>query len=304
MKLQPFNAARILLLLSISLVTDFTANAQDSPVIAHGAKLTLISNQFTFTEGPAADRVGNVFFTDQPNNRIWEYSVDGKLSLFMEGTGRSNGMFFDSNGNLITCADKHDQLWSIDPSTKKVTVLVNDFKGHRLNGPNDLWIDPKGGIYFTDPYYQRDYWKRTHPDINQMRVYYLTPDRKNVFIVVDDLVKPNGIIGTPDGKTLYIADIGDGKTYSYTIEDNAQLSHKTLFTNMGSDGMTLDKQGNVYLCGNGVTVFDSTGKQIEHILVPQKWTANVTFGGPNHQTLFMTASTAVYTLKMKVKGSK
>ena len=293
-----------LALVSLLFLVSFASKAQDSPVIANGAKLTLISNQFTFTEGPATDIDGNVYFTDQPNNRIWEYSADGKLSLFMEGTGRSNGMFFDSDGNLITCADKNDQLWSIDPSTKKVTVLVKDFKGHRWNGPNDLWIDPKGGIYFTDPYYQRDYWKRTHPDIDQMRVYYLTPDREDVFIVVDDLVKPNGIIGTPDGKTLYIADIGDGKTYSYSIEDNAHLSHKTLFTSMGSDGMTLDEQGNVYLCGDGVTVFDKTGKKIEHIPVPQKWTANVTFGGRDGKTLFMTASTAVYTLQMKVKGAR
>ena len=275
--------------------------AQNSSIIAKGAKLKLISNQFSFTEGPACDKKGNVFFTDQPNNQIWEYSVKGKLSMFMDSCGRSNGTFFDRKGNLITCADKKDQLWSISPD-KKVTVLVNNFEGHLLNGPNDLWIDPKGGIYFTDPYYQRPYWKRTKKDIEQERVYYLTPDKKQVIIVANDLVKPNGIIGTPDGKMLYVADIGDSKTYSYTINPDGTLSNKTLFANMGSDGMTIDNRGNIYITGDGVTLFDKTGKQIAHIPVDQKWTANITFGGLDRHTLFITASHGLYSLDMKVKG--
>lgn len=292
-----------LILFTFLFLISCLAKAQDSPVIADGAKLTLVSDQFSFTEGPATDKEGNVFFTDQPNNNIWEYRADGKLSLFMDSTGRSNGMYFDNKGNLITCADEHDQLWSISPA-KKVTVLVKDFEGNRLNGPNDCWVDSKGGIYFTDPYYQRSYWKRTHPDIKQQRVYYLSPDHKHVSIVVNDLDKPNGLIGTPDGQNLYIADIGAGRTYSYDINNNGHLFGKSLFTNMGSDGMTIDDQGNVYLCGNGVTVFDPNGNEIEHIDVPQKWTANVTFGGPEMRTLFITASKAVYTLKMKVKGAR
>jgi len=290
-----------ILFLLITILLNLSAQAQNSPVMANGAKLTLISDQFSFTEGPAANKAGDVFFTDQPNNEIWEYNTKGQLSLFMKGTGRANGTFFADNGNLITCSDKHDQLWSISPQ-QKVTVLVKNFHGHRLNGPNDLWIDPKGGIYFTDPYYQRSYWKRTKPDIKQQRVYYLTPDRKKVFIVVNDLQKPNGIIGTLDGKTLYIADIKAGKTYSYSIDPNGHLSHKKLFTNLGSDGMTIDNRGDIYLCGNGVTIFNKMGKKIGHISVPQKWTANVTFGGANRKTLFITASHALYTMKMKVKG--
>ena len=275
--------------------------AQNSSIIAKGAKLKLISNQFSFTEGPSCDKKGNIFFTDQPHNQIWEYSVKGKLSMFMDSCGRSNGTFFDKKGNLITCADKRDQLWSISPD-KKVTVLVNNFEGHRLNGPNDLWIDPKGGIYFTDPYYQRPYWKRTKKDIQQERVYYLTPDRKHVIIVANDLVKPNGIIGTPDGKMLYVADIGASKTYSYTINKDGTLSNKKLFANMGSDGMTIDNKGDIYITGDGVTVFDKTGKKIAHFPIKQKWTANVTFGGRGRHTLFITASHGLYSLKMKVKG--
>lgn len=289
-------------LLIISLLFSFQVNAQESPVIADSATLTLISDGFSFTEGPATDRDGNVFFTDQPNDKIWKYSTTGELTLFMDQTGRSNGMYFDDDGNLLTCADENGEIWSISPN-KEVTVLVDHFGGQQLNGPNDLWIDPKGGIYFTDPYYQRSYWERTEKEIEEERVYYLVPDRQEIIIVADDYVRPNGIIGTPDGETLYIADIGDSKTYSYSINADGSLSGKKLFAEMGSDGMTLDNQGNVYLTGRGVTVFDKNGEQIEHIPVPQNWSANVTFSGADRQTLFITAGISVYTLEMKVKGA-
>src|ERR1700709_2644348 len=137
------------------LVASLTAFAQDAPYDTLN-KAVLISKQFSFTEGASVDKKGNVFFTDQPNNKIWEYSTDGKLSVFLDSAGRSNGMYFDKKGNLVTCADEEDQLWAIGPD-KKITVLMRDFGGRRLNGPNDLWIDARGGIYFTDPYYQRSY---------------------------------------------------------------------------------------------------------------------------------------------------
>lgn len=292
----------ILLFIIFIFIVPLSVRAQ-SPVIADGAELTLISDQFSFTEGPATDSDGNIYFTDQPNNDIWIYGTDEELTLFMDQSGRSNGLYFADNGNLIACADKENELWSITPE-KEVSVLVDGYNGRRLNGPNDLWIDPDGGIYFTDPYYQREYWDHTEKEIEEERVYYLTPDREDIFIVIDDLVQPNGIIGTPDGKTLYVADIGDGKTYSYQIDqDNGYLTNRTLHAEMGSDGVTLDDQGNLYLTGKGVTIFNQAGEQIEHIPVPQDWTANVTFGGEDNQTLFITASTAIYTLQMKVKGS-
>jgi len=273
---------------------------QDS-LIARGAKLKCISSQFSFTEGASVDKNGNVFFTDQPNNRIWKYDTNGNLSVFLDGAGRSNGTYFDHNGNLLTCADEKDQLWSIDPKGK-VTVLLKDFDGHRLNGPNDLWQDPKGGIYITDPYYQRDYWDRTSPDIQGEKVYYLPKGNKQAMIVDGDLKKPNGIVGTPDGKFLYVADIGAGKTYIYSINANGSLSDKKLFCEQGSDGMTLDEKGNVYLTGNGVTIFDKNGRQIEQIEVPEKWTGNLCFGGKKKNLLFITASKSIYTIQMNVRG--
>jgi gluconolactonase len=276
-----------------------TPTTTGSSIIAEGATLQLISDQFSFTEGPAADKRGNIYFTDQPNNKIWKYAIDGTLSVFLENAGRSNGMYFDKKGNLITCADEHNQLWSIKPN-RKVTVLLKDLNGLHFNGPNDVWVHPNGGIYFTDPYYQRDYWIRKSPEIEGQKVYYLQRDK--VTVVADNLKKPNGIIGTPDGKYLYVADIEANKTYKFFINDDGTLNNQTLFVNQGSDGMTIDNKGNIYLTGKGVSIYNAEGKMIEHITVPQDWTSNVTFGGKKKNVLFITASKAIYKLKMKVKG--
>lgn len=277
------------------------SDAEDSSVVAEGAKVEKLAGGFKFTEGPAVDAEGNVFFTDQPNNRIYKWSVDGKLSVFHEKPGRANGLFFDKKGNLLACADLNNQLWSIDPKGK-VTVLVKGYKGKNLNGPNDLWIDPKGGIYFTDPFYRRPYWNRGPMEQDGQHVYYLYPDRKKLIRVTDDLVTPNGIIGTPDGKLLYVADLGARKTYVYNINADGTLSNKKLFCSMGSDGMTIDDKGNVYLTEKGVTVFNSAGEKIEHIDIDAGWTANVCFGGRDNQTLFITAQTSLYSVRMRVKG--
>ncbi|MFS4456255.1 SMP-30/gluconolactonase/LRE family protein [Maribacter sp. 2304DJ31-5] len=277
-------------------------HAQNSKIISDGAELTLVAEDYEFTEGPAVDSKGNVYFTDQPNDRILKWDrKSNTVSTYMQPSGRSNGLYFDHEGNLLAAADEKNELWKID-SKKNITVLISDFEGKRLNGPNDLWVDPDGGIYFTDPYYQRPWWNRTEPEIKERRVYYITPDMKETKIVAEGMVRPNGIIGTPNGKILYIADIGGEKTYSFSIEKDGSLTNKKLFVEMGSDGMTLDNEGNVYLTGDGVSVFDPQGNQISHIPVNEKWTANVTFGGSEQDILFITAMDSVYTLKMNVHG--
>jgi gluconolactonase len=275
--------------------------AADSPVIAPGARLEKLAGDFKFTEGPAADADGNVFFTDQPNDRIMKWGTDGKLSTFLQPCGRSNGLCFDAKGNLWACADDKNELWRIDPKGK-VTVVVKDYKGKLLNGPNDVWVRPDGGLYLTDPYYKRDYWKRGPKEQDKEAVYYLAPDGKALTRVADDLQQPNGIIGTADGKKLYVADIKGNKTYAYDVQEDGTLKNKKLFCERGSDGMTLDDAGNVYLTGRGVIVFDKDGKEVEKIDVPELWTANVCFGGKDRQTLFITASKGLYALKMRTKG--
>lgn len=289
----------IAVLLSLSF---FSCTSQTDTLIADGATLVQVSDAFTFTEGPASDKDGNVFFTDQPNNKILKWNAaDNTISVFKEPSGRSNGLYFDPNGNLLSAADEKNELWRIDENGK-VDTLITYFDGKKLNGPNDLWVDSKGGVYITDPYYQRPYWKRTAPEITENRVYYISSDMKTIKIAADGFVQPNGIIGTSDGKTLYISDIADKKTYSYFVSNDGTLSERKLFTSLGSDGMTLDNKGNIYLTGNGVTVFNSDGEKIQHIPIDEEWTANVTFGGKDQNILFITAKGSVYTLQMNVHG--
>lgn len=300
--LDIYEKSRKLTLLYILLVSVNTFGQQPVTAIAKDDKPTLISSQFSFTEGPAVDRQGNIFFTDQPNNKIWEYDTHGKLSVFLDTAGRSNGMYFDSKGNLITCADEKDQLWLISPKGK-VTILLKDFNGHQFNGPNDIWIDAKDGIYFTDPYFQRDYWERKSPDpgIKGEKLYYLPKGKKEAIIVDEDLKKPNGIVGTLDGY-LFVSDMGVEKIFKYKIDKDGTLKDRHVFAEDLADGMTLDNKGDLYLAGKGVTVYDSRGKKIQHFDIPSAWTANVCFGGQKKDILFITASESIYILRMNVKG--
>lgn len=296
----------LLLLLMIALTAPYAVQAQmdvKKSLVAKNEQVVKVGDGYSFTEGPAVDRPGNVYFTDQPNNSIikWTFST-GELSVFTDDSGRSNGLYFNRKGDLIACADMENQLWAFDPDGNH-TVLIENFKGKKLNGPNDLWINPRGGIYLTDPLYKRSYWERD-PEMQQdgEHLYYLSEDGLQFFRVDENLVKPNGLVGTPDGKKLYVADIGDNKTYVYDIEEDGYLSNRKLFVPMGSDGMTIDNRGNVYLTGDGVTIFNNKGDKIGHIPIDAKWTANVCFGGGDRKTLFITAMDAVYTLKMKVRG--
>ncbi|MDO9375689.1 MAG: SMP-30/gluconolactonase/LRE family protein [Ferruginibacter sp.] len=265
----------------------------------------LISDKFAFTEGPAANKAGEIFFTDQPDNKIWKFDTKGKLTVFLDSAGRSNGMYFDSKGNLITCADNKNELWKISPAGK-VSVLVKNFKGHRLNGPNDCWLDRGDNIYFTDPFYKRDYWKHNKPDssLKGQHLYFLKKGTNQPVIIDSNLKQPNGIVGSADGKYLYVSDIGASKIYRYNISKNGKTTNRMLFADDLSDGMTVDEKGNVYLAGNGVTVYNPKGEKIQEIEVPSKWTANLCFGGSDRKVLFITASESVYILPMKVRGAR
>jgi len=179
-----------------------------------------------------------------------------------------------------------------------VTVLADKYEGKKFNSPNDLWIDSKGGVYFSDP----RYGNREGMEQDGEHVYYLTPDRGQVIRVTSDLVRPNGVIGTPNGRRLYIADHGASKTYVYTVNKDGTLADKQEFAPEGSDGMTIDAQGNVYLTTKVVAVYSRKGEKAQEIQVPES-PANVTFGGPDNQTLFITARTSLYSVPMRVKGA-
>jgi gluconolactonase len=271
-------------------------------VIAEGASVEKVAGGFAFTEGPGCDADGDLYFTDQPNDRIMRWSVDGQLSTFLQPAGRANGVYFDRTGHLIACADEKNALWSIAPD-RTVTILVDRYEGKPFNGPNDVWVRPDGGLYFTDPFYQRPWWTHDTMPQDSQQVYFLSADRQRLTRVTRDLAKPNGIIGTPDGTTLFVSDVDAHKTYRFDIAPDGTLSAKTLVVEAGSDGMTLDDEGHLYLTGDGVKVFDTSGRQIEHIAIPEKWTANVAFCGKDRHTLFITASTGLYAVRTRVKGA-
>jgi gluconolactonase len=278
------------------------ARAAEPGVLAPGAKVEKLAGDFAFTEGPTCDAGGHLYFTDQPNDRILRWSKDGTLTTFLQPAGRSNGMHFDASGNLVACADERNELWSIAPDGK-ASVLWKGHAGRALNGPNDVWVHPGGGMYFTDPFYKRPWWSHQAMPQDGQHVYYLPPARDALVRVSDDLVQPNGIIGTPDGRTLYVADIGAKKTWRYAIGKDGRLSGKTLVCEHGSDGMTLDDEGHLYLTGDGVRVFDRDGRQVEHVLVPEPWTANVSFCGEDRRTLFITASKGLYSVRTRTRGA-
>ncbi len=274
----------------------FGIPAMADDLVAPGATVEKLADGFQFTEGPACDAEGNVFFSDIPNERIHKWSVDGKLTTFRENSGKANGLFFDAKGNLIACEGGSRRLTSI-ALDGTVTVLADSYQGKKLNSPNDLWVDPKGGVYFSDPRYGQD------PEIEQdgFHVYYLPPGGKDLVRVIGDLVKPNGVLGTADGKSLYVADAGDGKTYVYKIQPDGSLTDRKLAAPVGADGMSLDEKGNLYLARNAVQVYGQAGEPVTQIAVPEA-PANVCFGGKDRKTLFITARKGLYALKMNVRG--
>jgi gluconolactonase len=290
----------LLLLIAVSVPSLAGDRDQLSKLVAKNAKVTKAGGAYSFTEGPSVAHDGKIYFTDQPNNKIEVWSEDGTISNFTSSAERANGTYFNKQGELVVCGDLHNRLVVFD-AKKQSRTLAENFEEKHLNGPNDLWIAPGGGIYFSDPYYFRDYWEAGHQELQKVRgVYYRDPSGK-ITRVIDDFKQPNGLIGTPDGKTLYVSDINDRKIWKYTILTDGTLAGKTLFAPEGSDGMTIDQQGNVYLTNKSVSIYNPRGENIGRIEIPEQ-PSNLCFGGKKRNILFVTARTSVYTIKMRAKG--
>ncbi len=271
-------------------------NAQRPLLVVQGETVRRIADGFGFVEGPAADSDGNLYFSDIPRERIYRWNPRSGIDTFQEETGGANGLRFTPDGQMLVCEMSSRRVTAID-SSGRVSVVAATFEGRRFNSPNDLWIDPIGGIYFTDPRYGSD----ENREIDGDHVYYISPDRTTIRRVVNDLVRPNGITGTLDGSRVYVADHGAGQTFSYRPSADGSLEDKRLFAMQGSDGMTVDELGNVYLTGQDITVYNPNGDQIGSIAVPET-PANLTFGGEDGKTLFITARTSLYALAMNVTG--
>lgn len=270
--------------------------AGESPVVAPGAKVEKLADGFQFTEGPACHRgQGDVYFTDIPNNRIHRWS-QGELSTYVEDSGGANGLIFDRAGNLLICEGGNRRVTRLS-SGKQQSVVADAYDGKKLNSPNDLWVHMSGGVYFTDPRYGDE------SDVEQdgYHVYYVASRSSDVKRVIDDLEKPNGVIGTRHPYRLFVADAGAGKTYVYDIERDGSLSNRKLFAPQGSDGLALDERGNLYLTDEGISVYNPAGEKIAAIEVPER-PSNMTFCGEDRKTLFITARTGLYAVKMNVAG--
>jgi len=265
-------------------------------------KLTTLSHvvERCKTEGPLGDADGNVFFTDPYGACIYKWSQDGTVSVFTDKSGGANGLFFDSEGNIIAVQAYRRGLAAFD-RTGKETILLSTYEGKKFNEPNDLYVDRKGGVYFSDPYYHVHY---DPLELGGEHVYYLTPDRTGVIRVTEDIAQPNGIHGNPEGTLLYIIDTEEHATYVFDVNDDGTLSNKRLFVSTGYDGMTVDRNGNVYIttgAENTVLIYDRSGTLLETITVPEP-TWNVCFGGSDNKTLFITAGLSLYSVQMNVSG--
>ena len=281
-----------------------TPRTQPENLVAKGSTVEKLADGFQFTEGPASDSRGNLYFTDLPASKIHRLSANGTLSTFIESSGNANGLFFDKKGNLLACQGGEGRIVSYDPKGK-MTVLADKYNGKRFNQPNDLWVDPEGGVYFSDPIYGRG-------DNVQggYHVYYLNPAHNKVIRVIDNMKTPNGLVGPKDGKTLYVTDWGSKKTYKYAINSDGTLSNQEFFAPVACDGMTIDSEGNVYLTASSVEIYDPAGKKIKEIKVPSanERPTNVAFGGKDGKTLYITTAPtgrgtiSVYSIRMNVQG--
>lgn len=258
-----------------------------------------------FTEGPAKAPDGTIYFTDIPADRIYQISPDGELSVFIEPAGHCNGLMVTADGTLYACS-MDGQLISIDRETKTVTPLAPTYMEKRFNAPNDLVVDKSGGIYFTDPHF------RAPEPLPQgtTAVYYRSAEGE-VSRLVDDLKAPNGVILSPDEKTLYVIPSMQSEMMAYPVESPGKLGKGKVFCTLkqpggqsgrGGDGLTVDTEGNLYITsGLGLQVYDPQGKLLGIIAFPEQ-PANVTFAGPANKTLYVTARSSVYSVKMEATG--
>jgi gluconolactonase len=285
--------------------------AEEPAVVAEGAKLEKLWGEGTFTEGPAYGPGGCIYFSDI-GNRIMKYDpATGKTTEYRNPSGRANGLDFDAKGRLVACEGAMsggNRRVSITEKDGSVRSLADKWQGKRLNSPNDLTIDSKGRVYFTDPRYGGDE-KR---EIDTESVYRIDPDG-TVTQIITDVQKPNGIILSPDMKTLYLADSnpkGNQHLLAFPLKDDGTVGSKKLLHDFGKDrgidGMSVDAKGNIYGAAGkdktgGVYVFNPEGKQLAFIPVPEVPT-NCVFGDKDRKTLYVTAGKSLYRIKVVNEG--
>lgn len=293
--------------LAILVAPLLAGEGQTIPGVGKIGKAVKLHGDFEFTEGPAADAKGNVYFTDIPKEKIYKVDLDGKLSVFVEGSNHANGLMFNAKGELVAC-EMDGQLVAYDIATKKKRTVIDKHAGNRFNAPNDLVIDKQGGVYFTDPSFRAP---KPMPQ-DKLGVYY-TDGANKVTRLIDNLPNPNGVILSVDEKTLYVIPSGQADMMSYPIESPGTIGKGKVFCSLkqpegkkgtGGDGLTIDTKGNLYITsGLGLQVFDPAGKLLGIISLPEQ-PANVTFGGADFKTLYVTARKSLYTVRTDATGHR
>jgi gluconolactonase len=298
-------------------------------LLAGKAELSVVA-AVCFLEGPAEDAGGNLFFSDIAGNRILKMDPQGKVSVFRADSGRTNGNTLDARGRLISCEGNEQgpgrrRIVRTDLKTGTVAVLAERFEGKRYNSPNDVVVDSRGRIWFTDPYYGP---KRDEMEMDVEAIYRIDPDGKVTRVLTQkEIDRPNGIAITPDDKTLYVIDShpkmgGNRKIWAFDVNDDGALSKQRLVYDFGKgrggDGMRLDMKGNLWVTagilrprGNpgetldvptGVYVISPQGKLLGRIPIPEDLITNLAFGGPERKTLYVTAGEKVYRIPVSVSG--
>lgn len=286
-----------MILVSCNLVS---CKSNGKSLIERPVEIIKVADGFKFTEGPAVDSRGDLYFSDIPNNKIYKWTTEKGLEVYRENTARGNGLYFNRNDELYTCETKTRQITKMNRNGE-IEVLTNEFDGKKYNKPNDVWVHPGGGVYFTDPSY---YMKEEDIEQDAEAVYYIPVGGKSVRRVTGHITRPNGIIGTADGNTLYVVSDTVHQTWKYRINKDGSLDHKQLFVENGHDGLTLDERGNLYIANRdslSVDIYDPQGTFLERIIFPEP-PSNVCFGGKKKNILYVTARSSVYGIQMKVTG--
>jgi dipeptidyl aminopeptidase/acylaminoacyl peptidase len=286
-------------------------------LVPAGAKVEKVAGDCKFTEGPAADAAGNVFFSDEPNNRIMVIRPGGKVEVWTNQSQATNGMRFDAKGRLHTCCSEAGARAVVRfDDAGKTTIIADRFEGKRFNAPNDLVFDRHGRLYFTDPCYGR----KPKDGIDKFAVYRIDADKgelipNQVTRVIDDLAMPNGIAISPDNKTLYVADSfpgggGPHQLVAYDLAEDGSCKRRAVLHDFGKrrgiDGMVVDTEGNIWATAEtgdktGVYIFSPKGKQLGFVPTPETAT-NCVFGDADRKTLYITAGRSVYRVRTDAAG--
>ncbi len=255
---------------------------------------------FRFTEGPVWSREGFLLFSDVPNNHIRKLVPGERSTVFREDSHGANGNTFDAQGRLYSCESKTRRVVRMDKKGK-MEVLAEKWEGKRLNAPNDIVVRKDGQIYFTDPAFGDQADTR---ELSFYGVYHITP--KGVMsLIAKPAGRPNGIAFSPNGRILYVDNSDDRNVRAYDVDRNGEVSNeRVVVSNIDGvpDGMKVDEKGNLYITAKGIAVYSPEGKLLQTFDLSET-PANCAFGDPDLQTLYITARTSLYRIRLGVKGS-